>query len=1088
MIRRLTLPLLCLISLAILVPTASAMAAGPHWEILSGANTSAAPGQQFTFHTAVRNDGDAEMDGGPVTFTAHVPAGMTIVSAGGEFQGFETSDCHGPAGPADPPVGAQTIICDATAQLSTLRPDQSARIPTVVVDVKADAAALLTAQFEIEGGGAPLGRVVEPTSITSDPTGFGIDAFDAQVAADSADSPFTQAAGHPYSATAWLDFNRATSPNPFIGDVFPVEPVKDILVDLPPGFIGNPGGIATCSAVDLANSFSAQGKPLCVPASQVGVVKVFTAGGVYGKVSVFNMEPPVGVPARFGFNYAGTVVALDAELRSGSDYGVSVNVRNVSEGLAVGGTALTFWGDPSAADHTSERSCAGEGPPFDLGPTCPSNAPPAAFLRNPTSCEHEADGLTTTLRIDSWTDPGDFKEASILSHDPPGYPLAPEDWGPPQGPTGCDAVPFEPAISVQPTTTAADSPTGLKVELTLPQTDDPETIATSDLKKAVVTLPEGMTVNPSSADGLEGCTLAQIDLHTDNTIPTCPDGSKIGTAAIKTPLLDHEVQGTVYLAAQEDNPFKSLLALYIVGEDPQSGVVVKLPGRVEVGPGGRLTTVFDNQPQLPFETLHLELNGGPRAPLRTPPTCGHKTTTAALSPWARPAEDVNLTSSFAITSGPNGTPCANSLAERPFDPGFEAGSQNPLGGALSPFLINLSRPDGSQELAGLTLNPPPGLTAVLKGVPYCPEAALAQAAARSGPGEGALERSAPSCPAASQIGTLDVGAGAGPLPFHVGGSAYLAGPYKGAPLSVAVIVPAVAGPFDLGAVMIRSALRVDPTSAQITVVSDPLPSELQGIGIDIRSAAIKIDRPAFSLNPTSCDVMAATATLTSTQGRLATPSSRYQLLGCRKLPFEPRLTLTLKGGTKRGQHPALRAVLKAKPGEANIAKARVTLPHSEFLAQDHLRNICTRVRFAADRCPKGSVYGHAMAISPLLAEPLRGPVYLRSSNHTLPDLVADLNGQIEIILAGRIDSRNRGIRNSFEVVPDAPVSKFVLTMQGAGKGLLENSRDLCRSAPRATVLLDAHNGKVHDTRPLVRAAGCGKGGKKRGAAHAGSAP
>ncbi|HEY4561850.1 MAG TPA: hypothetical protein VIJ36_02670, partial [Thermoanaerobaculia bacterium] len=428
-------------------------------------------------------------------------------------------------------------------------------------------------------------------------------------------------------------------------------------------------------------------------------------------------------------------------------------------------------------------------------------------------------------------------------------------------------------------------------------------------------------------------------------------------------------------------------------------------------------------------------------------------------------------SSFTVSADAKGAPCP---PER-FSPAFGGATENPLAGTYSPFNLSFSREDGEVQLEGLAATLPPGLLGSLKGIPYCPEAALA--AVSGALGAGAAQEASPSCPTASRLGTVTVGAGAGPNPFYTqSGKAYLAGPYKGAPLSLAVIAPAVAGPFDLGSVVVRNALRVDPESTQITAVSDPLPQILHGIPLDLRDVRVALDRPSFTLNPTSCDPMAIEATLTSTKGTSAERSERFQVGACKRLAFGPGLSLRLKGGTHRAQHPALRAVLRmpTKGANANIARTSVALPHSEFLAQAHIRTVCTRVQFAAGagngtECPKGSVYGHAAAISPLLDEPLEGPVYLRSSNHTLPDLVAALGGQIDVDLVGRIDSaRDGGIRTTFATVPDAPVSKFVLSMQGGRKGLLENSTDLCRSPHRATVAMDAHNGKTADSRPVLR--------------------
>jgi hypothetical protein len=339
------------------------------------------------------------------------------------------------------------------------------------------------------------------------------------------------------------------------------------------------------------------------------------------------------------------------------------------------------------------------------------------------------------------------------------------------------------------------------------------------------------------------------------------------------------------------------------------------------------------------------------------------------------------------------------------------------------------------------------------------------------------------------VGTADVAAGSGITPIHVGAHAYLAGPYKGAPLSVVVITPAVAGPFDLGVVTTRVALNVDPETAKIHAVSDPLPQILDGIPLDVRSISLELGRPSFTLNPTSCDPSSVLGSATSALGGSAALSSPFQVGGCNTLPFKPNLAISIKGATKRGGHPALKAVATAKPGEANIGRVSVALPPTEFLDQGNIKTICTKVQFAANQCPAASIYGKATAITPLLDSPLSGPVYLRSSTHKLPDLVVALKGPasqpIEVVLAGKIDTFHKGLRNTFEAVPDAPVSKFVLEMQGGPKkGLIENSANICKADNKATVLMDGQNGKVHDTEPVLKTS-CGekgrKGGKKSGA-------
>jgi hypothetical protein len=931
--------------------------------------------------------------------------------------------------------------------------------------------------------------------------------FDGQIYRDPSDpevatKAFTQAGGHPYDFTTTFLFN--THDQPAYGPSWPAEPLKDVVVDVPPGLIGNPGVLAQCTVGQLLAFES------CPPASQVGTLTVrHTACLSPGLclpfqfvLSLYNMVPPPGVAARFVAVAANTLVTLDARVRSNSDYGLAVSSINTSEGLPITAVETNFWGVPASSAHTPQRHCPGK-EPDRLG--CSAGIPPQAFLRLPTSC---AGPQLNSIHTDSWFHPGalredgspnlsdpNWKNQTYISHDPQGLylgpasvgsvppSLPPQSWGAPTGNTDCQDVPFEPQIAVAPTSNQADSPSGLEVDLTLPQNNEPEAIGTADLKRAVVTLPAGMSVNPSSAGGQGSCSSSQIGLLGTNfpapnpirfnTNPNgCPENAKIGTVSIDTPLLDHPISGAVYLAAQTDNPFGSLLAMYLVVSDPISGTVLKLAGQIEARPDGTLVTTFDNQPQLPFEGLHMDLFGGTRAPLRTP-SCGTHTASATLSPWSG-GNPVNLASSFAITSGPSGSPCPLGL----FDPRFNAGSQSPLAATYAPFNLRLRREDGTREFTALSAKLPPGLLGKLAGIPYCPEAALASVSGAEG--TAAAQIQSPSCPAASQIGKVSTAAGAGATPFYLDtGKAYLAGPYKGAPLSMAIITPAKAGPFDLGSVLVRTALQVDPDTAQITAVSDPIPTSLHGIGLDLRDLRVAIDRPNFTLNPTSCDPSSIDAQVQGTGGASAVRSERFQLANCGKLAFRPKLRLALKGGTKRGAHPALSASLTMPQGNANIAKAQVTLPRSEFLDQAHIGTVCTRVQFAAHSCPARSVYGYAKARSPLLDGLLQGPVYLRSSSHQLPDLVADLNGQIEVALAGRIDTVNKGLRSSFEVVPDAPVTKFTLAMKGGKKGLLQNSTNLCAAPHHATVLFDAQNGKTSDSTPTL-AVKCKKHGRKKG--------
>jgi hypothetical protein len=625
---------------------------------------------------------------------------------------------------------------------------------------------------------------------------------------------------------------------------------------------------------------------------------------------------------------------------------------------------------------------------------------------------------------------------------------------------------------------------------TLSQPDSGPGLATANLRDAVVKLPPGLTVNPSSAAGLQGCTPEQLGLttpvgtspiHTTPAPAECPDGAKIGSVEVDTPLLDHPLPGAVYLAQPYENPFGSLLAIYIAVYDPISGVVVKLAGHVELGPEGQLTTTFDENPQLPFEDFKLDFFNGPRAALKTPAVCGGYESTSTLTPWSAPETGPPATphDSYAVSQEPGGGNCPTSQGARPNSPSFQAGTESPLAGAFSPFVLNLRREDGSQNFESLTVSLPPGMIGKLAGIPYCPDSTLAAAATKSG----AEEQRSASCPAASEVGSVDVGAGAGPAPFHVAGRAYLAGPYKGAPLSLAIITPAVAGPFDLGTVVVRSALEVNPETTQITVKSDQIPTELKGIPLDVRSISVKIARPSFTLNPTNCEAKSVAGTLTSSIGGTVPLLNRFQVGECRRLKFEPKLSLSLKGATRRVGHPALKAVVTypKKGAFANIARAQVNLPHSEFLDQGNLNKTCTRPVLNAGACPASTVYGKAKAWTPLLDRPLEGPVYLVGGyGYKLPALVAELNGQIRVLLVKVDTGKNKGIRNTFEAVPDAPVEKFILEMKGGPKyGLLENSENLCKKPQRLAAKFTAQNGLVQQLHPLI-ANSCKRKGRKKG--------
>jgi hypothetical protein len=897
-------------------------------------------------------------------------------------------------------------------------------------------------------------------------------------AAIAAAEPIDQAGSHP-DATGAGELTDSSN-----------YQTKDFFLETPPGFLGNPTVVPACSREAFAEFWRGDGDRSkgCAPASQVGVATIRTTLNESGLSSpIYRITPSPGSPASFGFRYAGVGVIINANLRTDGDYGLTVGVVQISGSFPLKGTAVTLWGDPANPVRDDERwnpTKAGIGTPEkpngDWGAS--SGLPRVPFLQTPTDCSNER--LLTTARIDSWQEPGRFLP-DALTPNPGDYEV------PAPQPTGCEKLNFKPSIALVPSATNSDSPTGVSVQMEIPQNQDPEGLATPQLKKAVVTLPQGMSVNPAAAEGIEGCSTQQIGLlTTEGAYPNpirfakgdadCPQASKVGQGIVETKLLEERLEGDVYLATPYDNPFHSLLALYLVFRGP--GFVIKLPGEVEPDPvTGQLKATFDHSPQLPFDNLKLNFFGGPRAPLATSPICGKQKIETDLTPWSTPfTPDAFPLNHYDATKGPAGAPCSATLASRSFNPELSAGTASPIAGDYSAMTMRLTRPDGNQPLAALTVHPPAGFTAKLAGIPYCSAAQIAAAAANSGVAESAN----PSCPAASLVGHALVGAGAGPTPLYTEGKAYLAGPYKGAPLSLAVITPALAGGtpanpvFDLGTVVVRVALHIDLHTVQVTAISDPVPQTLMGIPLRIRDIRFALDRPGFGLNPTSCEEKSFGVNATGQNGAKANLSNRFGVVECGALGFKPPLALRLRGGTGRGAHPAFTAIATPRPGDANIAKVAVILPHSAFLDQAHIRTVCTRVQFAADQCPAGSIYGHASAVSPLLDHPLEGPVYLRSSDNLLPDLVVALKGPesqpIEVELAGRIDSVKGGIRNSFEMVPDAPVSKFTLSMQGGRKGLIVNSRNLCSKPSFAKARYVAQNGRRYEYRPPVVAAGCGK--------------
>jgi hypothetical protein len=1071
--------------LAAALAPASAAAAPPQaaWQLeMFPVPAEFVPGTTAEYQLTATNVGAAPTDGSQVSVRATLPSGLVPLAAFGSPH--EGADDEGFAAPlsCQAPVG-QSVTCETG---EALHPDHKLFV-SVRVEVLASDGEELSAQASVEGGGAAAAASAEsPTPVGAGLAPFGFLAgFNAPLS-EADGTPALLAGSHPHQLTVGFDFPTGKAGT----ELFGTEHPRGIRVDLPRGLSGNPAATPVrCTEAELTSEET----PGCPAASQVGTISVTTnLGATVGVATspLYNMVPPPGAPAAFAFNavQVGIFPHLIAGVRSEGDYGIYTASEDLPAlgRFAIFGVQTRIWGDTSAESHLwSRETCYFEG-----GQCPPAAAQRLPFLTMPAECPGAPQRFGASA--DSWEHPGVIKTAEYESADLAGNPVQA---------SGCNAEPFEPTIEARPTTNQADSPTGLEVDLRLPQQppaaaggDPLQGRASSPLKDARVTLPEGMAVNPSQADGLGACTEAAIGylagaeepgIHFSNAPQSCPQASKLGTMEVRSPLLaeykneetevvtDPEtgapiprpLKGSVFLAKPYQNPLGSLLAVYLAIEDPQSGIVAKLAGRVEPDPvTGQLTTVFEENPELPLSDIHLSLFKGARAPLITPIACGTHTTTTTLTPWSSPEGiDAHPSDSFQVTGEPGGGACPGSEAAASNAPSLEAGTLNPEAGAYSPFVLKLHREDGSQRLTGIDTTLPPGLSGKLAGIAECSEAQIAQAKSREAPNMGQTEKDSPSCPSSTEVGIVKVAAGAGPSPFWTSGHAYLAGPYKGAPLSLAVIVPAVAGPFDLGAVVSRVALHVDAETAQIHAVSDPLPTILDGIPLDLRTVVLEMGRPGFTLNPTNCSPMSVLATATSSLGSAALLSNPFQVGGCQSLAFKPRLRVSLTGGTKRSGHPALKAVLTMPSGGANVARAQVGLPHGLFLDQGNLNKVCTQPELRSNTCPASSVYGHARAISPLLDAPLEGPVYLGVGyGHLLPDLVADLNGQIRVLLHGKTDTTKQdGIRNTFEVVPDAPVSKFTLSLKGGKKyGLIENSESLCAKPQKLSALFVGQNGRV----------------------------
>ena len=904
--------------------------------------------------------------------------------------------------------------------------------------------------------------------------------FNVTATAEGGGEPDTLAGSHPYSLITEVNLNMAGQYSD--GDL------RDLALDQPAGLIENPTAIPQCTPSQFStprvSPFEASlSSESCPGTTQIGVVtlKSSHAGGETRTFGVFNLAPPPGNPSQFGFAAYGVPVTITPRVReTASEYGLTLELKNLSQQLDLKGFRMEIWGTPWAISHDSRRgNCLNEPNPSSGHAKCPVSElkPPhatEAYLTLPAACDGP---LSFNIRADSWQQP---QTVAANSTGAPEEALG-----------GCDTLAFNPVTSGVLSTNRAGSPSGY--DFTLDNNTEPllnpTARATSQVKKAVLTLPQGMSVNPSVASGLGTCSEAQFAAETVNSPPGagCPNVSKVGELVVESPLIEGQIEGSMFFATPHENRFGTLLALYLVAKSPSRGIMIKVAGRVDSDAAtGQLTAVFDNLPQLPYSHFNVDFREGQRSPLATPPACGTYASEVQVSPWLDPDTVVRQNSPFTLTAGVGGGPCLQGLA--PFAPGAASGTLNSNAGAYTPFYLHLTRNDTEQEITSYSATLPPGLLGKIAGIPFCTDAQI-EAAKRQ---NGADSASAPACPAASLIGHTYTGYGVGQTLSYAPGTLYLAGPYHGSPLSLVAIDSAKIGPFDLGTVVIRSAIRVDPASAQISIDSagsDPIPHILDGFPLHLRDIRIYIDRPGFMVNPTSCDPFAVTSLLTGAGARFSDPTddssaaapAPFQVSNCSALGFRPRLAIALRGDHKRGGNPSLKAVLRPRPGDANLGKTTVTLPPKIFLAQEHIEDVCTLKQFGAHTCPKGSIYGSATAVSPLLAEPLSGPVYLRSNGgaRTLPDLVAYISGRgINIEALGRIDSRLGGLRARFSGLPDAAVTKFTMTLFGGEHGLIANATNICTNPQVATAKYIGQDNAV-STQRIKLEASCG--GKKSAA-------
>ena len=1029
--RRATI-IVALLGSLLSVGTASAAGAGqaPAWTLTSMTTpTNFTPGGvEEAYVVTATNTGDAPAEGAaaPILVTDALPPGIKVGPGGVSAVDQRTN--------ASITCEAAPIRC--SSEESILPGD--ALVLTINVEVEPGAEGTSENLATVSGGEASTVSSSDATTVSTVPAGFGVEP--SSLAMETSTS---QAGAHADFTTTFA-LNQASPDHP------PAN-LKSIEVNTPPGLIGDPTAVPTCT-MNQVNTGT------CPQDAAVGVAAVgteFGAGTIehYGEF-VYNLQPYATEPAALAFVVNGEIpVRLDFSVRSDGDYGLRATATGLTDFKSIVSTTLTLWGVP--ADHNGPGPFSffdesNQSEAFYGGPGSGARRP---FLRNPTICAGSP--LLAGLKVESWEEPG-FAPLFNTS-------LAPF--------TGCEHLVFAPSVAISSETSQSGAPSSYTVDVHVPQPEDPDGLGTPDLKNAVVTLPPGTVISPSAANGLEGCSdspaSAQGDQFAlDSLAPaSCPHGSQVGTVQISTPLLAHPLEGQVFLGVPECAPCSPadaqegrMIRLFVQAQG--SGVIVKLEGRTSVNQAtGQLTTTFDNDPQLPFEDFTIKLTGGARAPLANPLTCGTPAGATELTPYSSTAAFISSTSAIEV----------NGCSPPAFTPTFSAGTTSNQAGAFSPEMVSFSRPDRQEDFGTISLTEPPGVLAMLSQVPRCSEA----------------DAQAGTCAAASQIGTTTVAAGPGSEPFYLSGAAFLTGPYGGGPFGLAFVVHAVAGPYDLGNVIVRAAITVNQLTGAVTIKSNSLPQTIDGIPLRLRALTVDINREKFAFNATSCEPMSFSGTISSALGATAPVSSRFQAANCANLPFKPTLSATTQAnGTTRGNGASLDVKIQAKQGpgfkageeEANIAKVDVSLPHALSSRLTTLQKACGEAQFAANPagCPKESDVGMATASTPILANPLTGPAYLVShGGEAFPDLDLVLQGEgVEIVLTGHTQIKKGITYSHFETVPDAPIGSFNLELPEKQFSILAAIENLCDTNLQMPTEITGQNGAVEKGSTRIATEGC----------------